>query len=61
MTTEEALFMRELRQLLKRHMVKLDYNPGGNSYSDNWIELTTFYGPNIYLSLETVAEELKQP
>lgn len=55
MTSNEETFMRELRQLLREHAVRLDiYNPGGFAEID-------LIGPDIELSIETVAEELKQP
>lgn len=60
MTPEEALFMRELRQLLKRHMVSLNdlaVWQGEEPAVTEW----TFIGPEIELYAGTVAEELKQP
>lgn len=66
MTEQETEFMRELRQLLKRHMVRLNVKDAGGGryigqgqYEDDPEYL--FEGPFLALDIRTVAEELKQP
>lgn len=52
MTPNETTFLRELRQLLRKHSVKL---------WENYYAHYEFYGPEIELSISTVEEELKHP
>jgi len=60
MTAEETQFLRELRQLLRKHEVNLVHNwqPAscGYSHQSYWMQ-----GLEIELSMETLSEELKHP
>ena len=62
MTNEESSFLRELRQLLRKHMVKLvnanEYGRG-NVYTPEW-EFRGFDG-DIVLTVDAVFNELKNP
>lgn len=66
MTPNESMFMRELRQLLRRHSVKLSKKDAGGGryigmgqYEDNPEYL--FEGPCIVLDIYHVQKELKHP
>lgn len=60
MTPNEDAFLRELRQLLRKHMVRLSDLAewqGEEPAVSEW----TFQGLGIVLGISTVADELKYP
>lgn len=61
MTPTEQRFLRQLRDLLRFHGVKLVDQDAPNYHAPDYRADWTFQGPEIELTIETVAEELEQP
>lgn len=61
MTPTEQRFLRQLRDLLRYHGVTIHHERAYRDECTNDPEEWNFQGPDIDLSIHTVAEELEQP
>lgn len=61
MTPEETHLLRDLRKLFQFHGVNLNDLDAPNYCDPGYRADWTLQGPEIELTIETVAEELKQP